>query len=212
MKNPFVADCPKRGDDFGKVDAAWFPEGDVVESSCAQAPGFEGRWAVGVEAVVLDVDVHQVWSEFAESCQPVRLAADEQVDRFVDQAEVAAIDLLQPGDGGLDFLKQRGRVALVSQPNSAVAGQVGRSLGVLDVARVLQTDADQVAAERGGHVQAGDDARRLSGPCSLLSGTSESAVTIVTMRPARSTSARMAVSSSRGVWMPAALARMQMPR
>ena len=40
--------------------------------------------------------------------------------------------------------------------------------------------------------------RRLSGPCSLLSGTLESAVTIETTSPARSTSARMATNSSKG--------------
>ena len=79
------------------------------------------RYGAGlVEAMILDVDIHQVRCKLAEGIHAVGLAAEHEVGRLVDEAEVGLADSFEVGEDLLDRFKNRRGVALVRQTNTTI--------------------------------------------------------------------------------------------
>ncbi len=118
--------------------------------------------------MVLDVDIHQVRRELAEGVRAVRFAAEHEVGRLVDEAEIGLADGFEVGEDLIDRLKDRRGVALVREANAAIRCLLGRLACMRQVVIGFQTHADQVASQRLGNVQARSDVAQTIGTVGVV--------------------------------------------
>ena len=120
-------------------------------------PGVQGHGSFGVQPVILQIDVEEPGLEPLDRFRPVVLAAQVEIGRFIDNAEVLAPHLLQHGDGLLHGFEQAAGVGLVGQPDVPFFRLVRGPPRPGDVFLRLHADPDQVGVQQFGQVQVGRD-------------------------------------------------------
>ena len=159
-----VADLLQALEDFVEIDSSRFPQPDVVQADRAPVPGTDRALSLGIEAVVLDVDVEEVRTQFLDGLPAVVFSRDHPVGGFVDDPEVGTVHLLQHLEGAFYRLEEAGAVGLVGQADAPLGGGVGGPLRPGNVLLLLHADPDQVGPEGLRQVQVWRDVAKTGGP------------------------------------------------
>ena len=90
-----IVDGGERVDQWSEIDTSVFPERYLPERHRAAAPSVEGVGTVRVQHLILQIDVEKIGGETADCLQAIRLRAEFEVGRFVDQTEVGPVDTFE---------------------------------------------------------------------------------------------------------------------
>ena len=82
----------------------------------------------------------------------IRLAAQHQISRLVDETKVGLPDGFEIGKYLIDRFKHRRGMALVRQPNSAIRRLLCRLTRMRQIVVRLQTNANEIASEFFGNI------------------------------------------------------------
>ena len=107
--------------------------------------------------MILDIDIHEMRREPVQGRHIIRLAAQHQISRLVDETKVGLPDGFEIGKYLIDRFKHRRGMALVRQPNSAIRRLLCRLTRMRQIVVRLQTNANEIASEFFSNIQARPD-------------------------------------------------------
>ena len=158
-----IADVAQGSADKIEIDSPRRPGLEVIESYWSPAEGRQGVRTGRIQPVVLDVDIHQVRLQPLQGVKAVGFAADQQIGGLIDQAEIGLINPRQDFEHRAYLFEQCRRVTLVGEPDSPPRRHPGGGAGKCDVLASLETDADQITAQRLGDIEARADLAQAAG-------------------------------------------------
>ncbi len=90
-----IFDCMQSSENSVVVDTAYFVDLDNVEADVAAAPSVKRDLAIGLEDLILQIDVEQPRYDSLQCRFAIVLPADFKVCGLVDQAEVVSVNRLE---------------------------------------------------------------------------------------------------------------------